>query len=98
MKSITSLMTSALMLLWIASSSSCASSAEASLPRLELRTLRLRKDRPALEYAWRECAKKGLFGCSQWVQKTEVYDLTDPKIRAQLVDMGFVMKVREKPL
>jgi hypothetical protein len=66
---------------------------------LELRTLYLSLDEPSVYSTWRECAKKNLFGqCSRWEQKKEKLDLTDPAIRAKLVNMGFVMKVRELPI
>jgi hypothetical protein len=29
--------------------------------------------------------------------KKDLYDLADPVVRKQLVDMGFVLRVREKP-
>jgi hypothetical protein len=33
--------------------------------------------------------------CRKW--KTEFYDLTDPKIKEKLRNMGFVARVRKKP-
>ena len=91
--------TFALALISIALNSSCASFAVASLPRLELQTLELARDRPAAYYSWRECVKKNLFGqCRDWAQKRKYYDLTDQKTREQLDDIGFILKVQDKPL
>jgi hypothetical protein len=64
---------------------------------LELRTLRLSRSGPSLEYQYRECARSFLGVCTKWGVKVERYDLTDKKVRDKLIDMGFVMKVREKP-
>lgn len=68
-------------------------------PTLELRSLELTNEVPGFVYQWNECLKKGLFGnCRQWQIKKELYDLRDPVILKQLMDMGFVATVRRKPL
>lgn len=80
----------------------CASLAESPYenpPALENRTLRISAGLAGLEYQWRVCTKTGLFGrCKEWGKKTEFYDLTDPKTREKLINMGFVAKVKEKVL
>jgi hypothetical protein len=87
---------SVLTLLLISLSSACASFAGPSLVTLELRTLRLSRDFAGFEYRYEVCRKTFLGACvkKEWV--VDKYDLTDPKVRAQLVDMGFVARVREK--
>lgn len=68
-----------------------------SVPQLEDRTLRFSPDRPALEEQHRVCTKKILFICIDSEMQKNIYDLTDPVIRKQLIDMGFVAIVRKKP-
>lgn len=79
------------------SSVSCASSALDSPPVLESRTLRLSPDFPGFEYQYQVCIKQILFVCTQTQMKKETYDLRDEAVRKQLIAMGFVAKVREKP-
>ncbi len=88
---------SALTLFWITSSLSCASLGLLSPPALLNRTLRFSKALPQLEYQYWVCAKYTLWWCARTEMKVDTYDLTDPNVRAQLVDMGFVAKVRENP-
>jgi hypothetical protein len=78
----------------------CASMADNETPpALENRTLRISEGAPGLEYQWRECVRKGLFGgCREWATRKELYDLTVPEVRAKLINMGFVARVREKAL
>jgi hypothetical protein len=67
---------------------------------LENRTLRIAADFPGFEYQYEDkekCIKKVLFVCVRHPMKTDKYDLTDPALRKQLLDMGFVARVREKP-
>lgn len=65
-------------------------------PTLANRSLRISKDVPGLEYQYEVCVKKILFICTrrEWVK--DRYDLTDVNMRQQLIDMGFVVKVRDK--
>lgn len=48
-------------------------------------------------YNYKKCVKSGIFGCRKEEIITEYYDLTDPVVRKQLIDVGFVAKVRETP-
>ena len=66
------------------------------VPSLENRTLRFSEDKPALEYHYFVCSKTILGICVGHKPQTDTYDLTDPAVRAKLIDMGFVAKVREK--
>lgn len=44
-----------------------------------------------------ECTSRGLFGrCRKWERQIEYFDLTDTAVRDQLINMGFVLRVREK--
>lgn len=87
----------ATMLLLMISSSSCSSVSATLLPTLENRTLWFDPDRPGLFYNHYVCVKKKLLGgCKDWQLETDRYDLTDPAVRKQLIDMGFVAKVRDK--
>ena len=87
--------TLATMLFLITLSSSCASLAKVSVPKLELRTLRLSDKVAGFEY--RYCKKRKFFSgkCKKW--HTDYYDLKDPAVRDKLKAMGFVLKVRKKP-
>lgn len=97
MKNITSRLALGLMLFSITLSLSCASSQLASVPALENRTLRISLERPGLEYSYLVCVHEVLGICTKHEFKTETYDLTDQTVRDQLINMGFVVKVREKP-
>jgi hypothetical protein len=68
-----------------------------SVPQLELRTLRLSPSIPGFEYQYEECTRKLLGLCTKKEMRKDLYDLRDEKVRKQLLDMGFVAKVREKP-
>lgn len=50
------------------------------------------------EYKYPECVKKFLGMCREEIIKTDYYDLSDPVMRKQLIDMGFVLVVRDKVL
>lgn len=67
-----------------------------SPPALELRTLRLSPDLPGFEYQYEVCVSHFIW-CTKYEMKKETYDLRDEKVRKQLIDMGFVLRVREKP-
>jgi len=96
MKNIINRKTAVLTLSLIASSSISASCALLSAPKLELRTLRLSKDIAGFEYQYEVCIKKFLGICTKKEIKKDLYDLNDLAIRKQLIDMGFVARVREK--
>lgn len=72
----------------------CAST-ELLVPSLERRTLDLSRSFPGFIYRYEVCVKKFLGMCRKWEQRVDEYDLTDIKVRNQLIDMGFVAKVRE---
>lgn len=89
-----------LMLFWITSACSLNSLRADSFdspPSLDNRTLRLSPDLPGFEYQWEECVKHFLWICTKQEMKKEFYDLRDAVVRKQLIDMGFILKVREKP-
>lgn len=67
-----------------------------SPPALELRTLRISPDLAGFEYQYSVCSKKFFVICTEHKMVKETYDLTDKKIRQQLIDMGFVARVRDK--
>lgn len=72
----------------------CAS-IEVVIPSLERRSLDISREFPGFVYRYRECTKKGIFGCRKWETRVDKYDLTDPATRNKLADMGFIAKVRE---
>lgn len=75
---------------------SCASSTIRGPVRLEERTLSLAPEAPKLVYYQEECVKKKLGICWDYDIVKYEYDLTKPEIRKQLIDMGFVARVRTK--
>lgn len=85
------------MLFLITSTSSCATSQLDLAPRLENRTLRISPDFAGFEYQYEVCVRDLLFICMKKQMKKDTYDLTKPEVRKQLIDMGFVGKVRENP-
>jgi hypothetical protein len=97
MKSIISLWLSVLMLFLIMWNVSCASLLLPSVPPLEGRTLRIATNSASLEYRYLQCLKAWLGLCVKSEWKLDTYDLTDPVVRKQLIDVGFIAKVREKP-
>lgn len=97
MKSTTSLLVTVLMLFSITLSSSCASLALPSAPPLEERTLRLNAEFPGFEYSYFVCDKTFLGVCTRKKRVTDFYDISTKEMRRKLIDMGFVLKVREKP-
>jgi len=58
----------------------------------------LSKKVPGFEYRSDPvCVRKGLFGnCKEEVESIEYYDITDPAVRDQLINMRFVLRVRQK--
>lgn len=96
MRSITSRMVSVATLFLITWSLSCASSPLLLAPRLETRTLRISREVPGFVYEWEECTKTLLGICTRREMRKDLYDLTKPEVRDQLINMGFVAKVREK--
>lgn len=66
------------------------------IPTLENRTLRFSPDKPQLEYQYEVCSKKILGICTKHEMTKDTYDLTDPAVRLQIVNMGFVARVKDK--
>ena len=66
------------------------------VPILANRTLRISPDKPGFEYHYNVCTRWFLGACTKTILQVDYYDLTDPVVRKQLIDMGFVLKVREK--
>lgn len=97
MRSLISRMTSGAMLFLTISSSSCATLQQDLPPKLELRTLRLSTKVPGFEYQYEVCTKYFLGVCTRHNIQVDYYDLSDPKVRDQLINMGFVAMVRQKP-
>ncbi len=89
-------MLTGLMLLLMILSGSCASLAEPLLPRLEQRTLRIDPNAPGFVYQYRVCVRKVMSVCFKHEMRVEKFDLSDPAVRKQLIDVGFVARVREK--
>lgn len=81
------------MLLLIISLSNSACSSQQLIPSLENRTLYIDPYLPGVHYEYEVCVKKFLFVCTkkEWVK--DYYDFTDPKVRQQLIDMGFKLRV-----
>lgn len=65
---------------------------------LENRTLYISDKVPGFEHPYWECTKKRpiLGGCAKKELRVDYYDLTDPKVKEKLKNMGFVAVVREK--
>lgn len=66
------------------------------VPPLNQRELRISKDKPSLLFNYftpRKCGVFKLLTC--WDHHVDEYDLTDPKIRQNLIDIGFIAKVRD---
>lgn len=76
----------------------CSSFSDTIIPELSQRTIRLSRDFPGGEYQYDVCIKKILGVCLKREHRVDKYDLTDPAVRNQLVDMGFVLMVEVKPL
>jgi hypothetical protein len=76
--------------------SSCASSVIASVPALEKRTLRLSREKPGFaEYQYRVCVAHFIW-CTEYKMKKDFYDLKDPSVNNKLIDIGFVLVVKER--
>lgn len=73
------------------------SCATVSAPQLENRTLRLSPDISGFEYQYEVCDQRILGICVKHKMVKDIYDLSNLEIRKKLIDMGFVLKVREKP-
>lgn len=69
-----------------------------TIPELPNRTLRFSLDRPSLEYQYEQCITTFWGICTKHGIHIDYYDLTDLMMRKQLIDMGFVAKVKEKPI
>lgn len=82
--------TSATMLLWTISLTSCASSLK-QLPPLEKRALRIDLDKSRFVYQYEQCKRRFIFKKCR-LEKI-YYDFTDPKVRKELKDKGFKLKV-----
>lgn len=96
MRSFPSLLKKGIMLFLISSSLNLSCSALPLAPPLNQRTLEINPEKPGLIYRWKECVHK-IIWCVKYEDRVDEYDLTDPLIRQQLFDMGFVLKVREVP-
>lgn len=83
------------LLVFVVSVIGCASMVVAP-PALQNRTLLLNPDAPGFRYEYETCAKYFLGMCTRNVMHVDTYDLTDPAVRAQLINMGFVAAVAEK--
>ena len=84
------------MLYLITLSLSCASSRLLGLPSLENRTLRISETIAGFEYQWEECDTKFIGICTKYKMVKETYDLNDIEVRKKLINMGFVLRVRDK--
>lgn len=76
---------------------SCASFGISIVPELSQRTLRIDPNAAGFIYQYERCLKKFLGICTKKGMQVDKYDLTRPDVRKQLIDMGFVAKVREVP-
>lgn len=76
---------------------SCASWPMPSVPELPNRTLRISSDIPGFEYQYEICIKRVFGICTKKRMQKDTYDLRDEAVRGQLIAMGFVARVREKP-
>lgn len=65
------------------------------VPRLEQRTLFLSPDLAGFYYDYEVCTKSLIGICLKKEMKHETYDLTDPAVRKQLIDMGFSASVEK---
>jgi hypothetical protein len=88
---------SLMMLFLIMWNSSCASSLTRSIPKLENRTLRLSKDGAMAVYEYEQCTKKWALAIPKCKWYKDIYDLKDDVVRNKLIDVGFVLEVRQKP-
>lgn len=65
---------------------------------LAQRSLRI-SERPnftGFEYQYEICLKEILGFCRKREMKIDYYDLADPITKKQLIDMGFILKMRDK--
>jgi hypothetical protein len=92
-----SLMPLVAMLSLITWNSSCASLDLDSPPQLLNRTLRISPDHPgSLEYQYIVCTRHFLLTCVETKAVKDYYDLNDAATRTQLINMNFIVHVREK--
>jgi len=70
-------------------------SSVATVPKLELRTLRISKKVIGFEY--RYCVKHKFLSSKCKRYNTEYYDISKKEVRDKLLNMGFVLKIRIKP-
>lgn len=80
-----------LALIWLfltvlSSASSCSGATLA--PQLRDRRLRVCTEKPCFYYEWEECVSHVLGICTKKEWRRDEYDLTDPAVRKQMVDMG----------
>jgi hypothetical protein len=73
----------------------CASMVVAP-PALQNRVLLINPDAPGFRYEYQVCVKSFFGSCIKTQMHVDTYDLTDPVVRAQLINMGFVAAVAEK--
>lgn len=74
----------------------CSSLSDLIVPELSKRTLRISVKVPGFEYQYEVCVKHFLGMCAKKQWQIDYYDLTNQDTKKQLMDMGFVAKVREK--
>lgn len=74
----------------------CASIQADTVPVLSNRTLRISDSIPGFTYQYKVCVKKLIGFCTKHEMHIDVYDLRDPVVRKQLIDMGFVARVKEQ--
>lgn len=75
----------------------CASMSDVVIPVLANRKLVISEKIPGFEFEYWVCTKKFLGICRQKELHVDYYDLTDPVVKKQLIDMNFVLQIREKP-
>lgn len=97
MRSTTKRLTFVVTLCLMIMSLSCASLLLAGPPALENRTLRVSPDIAGFEYQYYVCSKKFIGICVKQIIQKDLYDLTNVAVRNQLISIGFVGVVREKP-
>lgn len=97
MKNSKKILLSATLPLWMIAVSGCGSLQAVSPPRLQERTLELASDYPGAYYQFVVCVEPGFIRCRKEQIVREVFDLSDPEIRKQLMDADFVLVKRDLP-
>jgi hypothetical protein len=92
-----SLLTSALMMILLGSTSGCAASTKQSALPLQLRQLRVSKAVRGLEANWWKCTRSFLGICTKKELIKDTYDFNDSAVVQSLIDADFVCTVRERP-